>query len=238
MIISHRHKFIFIKTRKTGGTALEIALSRYLGENDIVTPISPEDEAKRSSSEYVSCQNFLQAVPAINEHNVKGAAKAVLYANPTRYWPKQFYNHMPAHEVRRKVSSEVWNTYFKFSIERNPFDLAVSYYTYQQRKQKNHDFRDFVLSGRSKRGSNYGLYTIDGHLAVDSLLLYERLYTGLSYISEKIGLPENLGDVMQTQSAKSQYRHDRAYRQYYDGETKWLIERQFGREMALLDYTF
>lgn len=47
MIISHKYKFIFLKTKKTAGTSFEIALSRYLGEDDVVTPISPECEALR-----------------------------------------------------------------------------------------------------------------------------------------------------------------------------------------------
>lgn len=41
IIISHKHRFIFIKTRKTAGTSIEIFLSRFCGDNDIVTPISP-----------------------------------------------------------------------------------------------------------------------------------------------------------------------------------------------------
>lgn len=43
MIISHAHRFIFIKTEKTAGTSLEIALSRYCGSDDI-TPFWEEDE--------------------------------------------------------------------------------------------------------------------------------------------------------------------------------------------------
>ena len=44
MIVSHRHRFIFIKTRKTAGTSIEIALSAHCGPDDIMSPISKEDE--------------------------------------------------------------------------------------------------------------------------------------------------------------------------------------------------
>ncbi len=38
MILSHKNRFIFIKTRKTAGTSIEAYLRNFLGENDIATP--------------------------------------------------------------------------------------------------------------------------------------------------------------------------------------------------------
>jgi hypothetical protein len=39
MIVSHKYKFIFLKTKKTAGTSIEISLSRYCDEDDIITPL-------------------------------------------------------------------------------------------------------------------------------------------------------------------------------------------------------
>ena len=38
MIISNKYKFIFIKTRKTADTTIEYNLSKYLGNDDIISP--------------------------------------------------------------------------------------------------------------------------------------------------------------------------------------------------------
>ena len=48
MIVSHEHRFIFVKTHKTGGTSVEIALAEHCGPDDIITPIVEEDEAYRT----------------------------------------------------------------------------------------------------------------------------------------------------------------------------------------------
>lgn len=42
-VISHAFKFVFIKTHKTGGTAIETCLSAILPDSDILTPIFPDE---------------------------------------------------------------------------------------------------------------------------------------------------------------------------------------------------
>ena len=39
MIISHRYKFIFIKTHKTAGSSMEMALGPLCGPDDIIAPM-------------------------------------------------------------------------------------------------------------------------------------------------------------------------------------------------------
>ena len=48
MIISHEHKFIFLKTKKTAGTSIELALSQLCGPDDVIPPITDSDEALRA----------------------------------------------------------------------------------------------------------------------------------------------------------------------------------------------
>ena len=48
MILSHERKFIFLRTKKTAGTSIELALSDLCGPDDIITPLTGEDEARRA----------------------------------------------------------------------------------------------------------------------------------------------------------------------------------------------
>ena len=48
MIVSHKHRFIFLKTKKTAGTSIELALSALCDGDDIITPLAQaEDEPLR-----------------------------------------------------------------------------------------------------------------------------------------------------------------------------------------------
>ena len=58
MLISHKYKFIFIKTFKVSGTSMEIALSRYLNDNDVITPLNLEDELIRFKKTGILPTNF------------------------------------------------------------------------------------------------------------------------------------------------------------------------------------
>lgn len=44
MIFLGKHGLLFLKARKVAGTSFEIALSRFAGPDDIITPIAPDDE--------------------------------------------------------------------------------------------------------------------------------------------------------------------------------------------------
>jgi len=49
MIVSHEHKFIFLKTKKTAGTSIELALTELCGPQDVITPLTEIDEARRTN---------------------------------------------------------------------------------------------------------------------------------------------------------------------------------------------
>lgn len=119
MIINHKYKFIFIKTRKTAGTSIEIALSQFCDTNDVITTLS-KDELIRQELGYPGPQKYNVALKYYGMRdwlNFIGKAKR-----------KQFYNHSPAKFIRDCIPDRIWNNYFKFTFERNPFDKAISRY--------------------------------------------------------------------------------------------------------------
>lgn len=214
MIISHQHKFIFIKTKKTAGTSIEIALSKICGDADIITPISPEDENTRLALGYRGPQNYI----------FNGALT--------------FYNHIPASDVRALVGGEVWDTYFKFCFERNPWDKVISWYFWEHQTEPRPSISEFIQSGHAGLVGGPGgfdLYTISGEIAVDRVCLYENINEELLHIQNLLKLP----DIPALPTAKSRSRKDRRnYREVLGMEDKIAVERLFAREIAHFGFKF
>src|SRR3954467_14122136 len=124
MIISHKYKFIFIKTTKTAGTSIEVFLSQCCGDSDVVTPINPhvEPHVARNHSGYWNPFPEMLVNRGLRRLSV------------LRRFLKQrkFYNHMPAKAVRATILQQIWKDYFKFCVERNPWDKTVSHYHMQR----------------------------------------------------------------------------------------------------------
>lgn len=165
MLISHKYKFIFIKTTKTAGTSLEVELSQLMGKHDVVTPIIPAEENHEP-------RNFA---------SILGLRK-------------KFYNHMPAVEIQQKVGLPIFNKYFKFCVEREPVDKCISHYS-MLKNSANHNKKnsDLTWSAYIKRRrfpldhSKYVDYA--GDLLLNRILSFERLDDEILDISQSLGFP-------------------------------------------------
>jgi len=219
MIISHRHKFVYVKTRKTASTSLEIALSKFCGPGDVITGIFAPDEKLRQSLGYPGPQNdVLPAGPA-------GDLKLV--------------NHTPV-AVAQQILGDAWPDYFAFTVERNPFDRVISQYYWELELARVNGgepvtLPQFFADGRAELLSNWHLYAHGNNVVVDFVGRYESLAEGLQTISERIGLPEVI-DISAIRT-KDQLRGDRRhYRDVLELEHRRLIEAVCHREIAEFGY--
>jgi hypothetical protein len=233
MIISHEHKFIFLKTKKTAGTAIEAALSELCGPLDVITPYREESEQDRKGR---PPQNYRI------EHLLKPKRSLwrKLLGRPERYYHPSvgYYEHMPAWRVRDYIGEEVWRSYFKFAFDRNPWDRQVSWYLYKTKsKRARPSFERFLPDRRRAFVTNYAQYTIDGALAVDFVGRYERLDEDLNAALAKAGIPGYGVKVPHTNVTPNK-DSERDYRSYYSPDTRALVADWYQPEITLLGYGF
>jgi len=228
MIISHKFKFIFVKTRKTAGTSIEVFLSQLCDDHDIVTPIGPHVEPHRPRN----YQRRFNPFPELVTRSGYG------WRQTLKDWQQRnkFWSHTPARLIRARLPTKTWHGYFKFCVERNPWDKAISHYFWKK------DLLGGQLSleeyfARGEFCPNAFWYTDrKGNVIVDRVLRYERLLEDLAEVFEQLGVPfEGQLGVR----AKSEYRTDRRpYQEVFSAEQRRTIEQACAQEIAIHGYEF
>ena len=247
MIISHRHKFIFLKPRKVAGTSVEVALAQHCGDDDIVTPIAKFD---RKWDE---------------DH----------YTHPGKQWPG-YGRHATLRRVRKRLGRKRWDDYFKFAITRNPWDLVVSQYHWATRRDEGQPHKGAVGRSLKRfwtrplrvrknfkvLGANLArnilkmdvvtfeffvthmlryyepndpfYFDRSGAVGLDFLIRYENLQSDYGSVCERIGLPRSELPSLKTKSRPEQ-RH---YSTYYDDRTRELVAKMYHRHIEHFGYRF
>jgi Sulfotransferase family len=175
MLVSHRYRFIYTKTAKTGATSVESYFEPFC---------MAEGEWTRSHEreEYVSPSGIVGFRVGFGE--VRPVAKHT------------WWHHMPARLIRRKLGEETWQRYFKFCVIRNPYEKAISAFYYRRRMRRRDSTsieadrlqfeRWLELKGppidRNK-------YVIREQFCLDDVVRYESLRGDLERICNRLGVP-------------------------------------------------
>lgn len=219
MIISHKHKLIFIKPLKVAGTSFELALRDYCGPEDIITTCTPDDEKMSQERNKVQYQNEnngakyfdhvvgLDIDMAMASHIMNndcyhsfGNFVRVFEANSQRY-----FNHIEARKIKKRIGEDIFNSYTKVSIIRHPVDYLISNYYFFEIDLAGQDFRDYALNARIKDWDKF--YEINGEYVIDHMIRYENMKADIKALEEKIPGIQGLAERMKTFKSKS-YRVD------------------------------
>jgi hypothetical protein len=218
MLCSHEKRFIYIKTRKTAGTSVEIFFERFC---------LPEGQFRESET----------TNQRITEQGIVGHREE-LFERP------DFYNHMPASDIKSKLGREIFETYYKFCTIRNPFDKVVSHFWWHSRSTFDFSsepfskikarFAEFVLQGLGSFNDRK-IFMIDGHSVIDEFIRYEHLPTDMAKVCKTLDInfcAKLLGNY------KSGFRkRQEHFSEYYNAVTKRLVEQEFSWEINHLKYS-
>lgn len=120
MIISHKKKFVFLRTGKTASSSIEIYLSQFCSKRDTITPLgtfASEDEDKFK---------IKRGLPGAQNYILKKKSFGI-----KNFLNLNFYNkvHVNSHDsidkvLKTEIGNEIKDYYF-FCFIRNPFDWIV-----------------------------------------------------------------------------------------------------------------
>ena len=119
MIVSKKHKFVFLKTPKTGGSSLEFYLSQFCDKNDILTPLLPKEEKLKKKFKLLNIKNYkIKKFTLSKISKLKIMRKIVLN------------DHSSLNILENEIKLDL-KEYFIFAFVRNPYDWIVSFFLWQ-----------------------------------------------------------------------------------------------------------
>ena len=208
---------------------MEMALAPLCGKDDIITPMESNQHTNIPRNFY--------------ENTIIGRAysKSKLFRKcidrHSSVLGKWYYEHMPALRVKELVGNSVWNSYYKFCFERNPWDKVVSYYNWKKHGQNKSapQFANYVIHKSHRLPMDARLYFDNNICMMDNVYDYTDFINSFKQICQKLDIPFN-GNMPNEKTGINKNKHD--YKQFYNEETQGVVEKLFAREIKLMNYQF
>lgn len=227
-MISHQYKCIFIHIPKCAGTSIETALGHL---NDHTGREGQDHRSIRQIERPIFSLAPLSSIENIYEllYSLKHKTKS----------PKKFSNYRNTFTVTK----EQFNKYYKFTIVRNPWARAFSWYRSvmaDKDHQKNlkitekmsfkHFLRQYAGKGYLKP-QTYWLKSYTGSIPLDYIVRFENLVKGFENVREILDIP----NISLPHKLK---RSKRDYREYYDADSREIIRQVYSEEIEMFGYSF
>lgn len=150
----------------------------------------------------------------------------------------KFNSHISCGDFFEKFENDLFKEYFKFAIVRNPYDRFVSRYEYSKkinkkfRKMDFDTFLNFDIENNIKVLNQFNFCSDNSsNLLLDKIIKFENLENDLNEITKNIFNNKiNLSHMNKT-SRKN-------YRDYYNFNTKKIVEQNFKKDLEYFDYRF
>lgn len=220
-MISHEFKCIFIHIPKTAGTSIEKKLGLF-----------PEHGSKRGLQDH-------RTIAEIEPLTIKQTLSRACPGNAEWLWP----NIKNRIRCGNEIAPKQFNAYYKFTVVRNPWGRAFSWYRNVMRDPhhkktlqlpSNCTFKEFVtrhLTGPIMRPQTSWLKDTSGNLAMDFIGRFENLENDFSVICQRLGFDNSdLPKVMMGDGSD--------YTKYYDEQSAEIIAKRYAEEIALFSYRF
>lgn len=213
MLVSHRHKFVFIKTGKTGGTSTEIYLEPYCVNNI-------------RESHKTKCR--------VGNKGIVGSRlrKSELNSHMTAVDIRDTIGH----EAFRSYT-KIANVRNPFDLMVSHYHYQPTYFRHAGRRQMT--FHQYVMNtvavrSISRKTSNH--LFIGNKFIVDEVIRQESLEQDLEALRVKLGLPAPKRELGHYKESKD--RSGIHYSTFYKEDSRKVVQRHFRWYMDLFGYDF
>lgn len=220
MLVSHSHRFIYLKTKKTAGTSIEAALQPHC---------QPPGSAVGHDTA------AMETVWGIV------GARSPRPLNPDIRWR----NHMSAREMRDNLAPGIWSGYRRICAIRNPWDKTVSAFHFSKAGMLPERPGDIIAAFRAflanpdrwqwgQSWQDWDIHTLDGLPVIDTYIRYGRIEEDLAELCQQIDIPKP-----ELPRFKTEFRQPHIpYQDYYDAATTEWVAMVYGQAISLFGWHF
>lgn len=158
-------------------------------------------------------------------------------------------SHLTAKEIIAQIGSDQWDSTYKFTFVRNPWDKTVSLYEYRRKKNKTRiatqgiGFEEWVVKTlgeeqdpqlhdnvKSFQPQVEWLKDNQGQISIDYIGKFESLNKDFDEIRKVIGIDAQLPHLNASSRAP--------YQSYYSDRTREVVSRWFREDIERFGYSF
>jgi len=221
MIISYRHSFIFIKTRKTGSSSIQAALSVMCGDDDVVV-----------------CDHNCRNLDKAFSRNPHTKLRQMKLAIPEVAWPSFFKFAFVRNPWDLAVSRYHWESKgmdCSVSDFRNWIRTYVSTeYAEPERNAQSNIVQPIWETGGGYLNDLQSPFVLDdGRLGVQFIGRFNTLSHDLAAACKLLGFA-----TPPLPHLKGGFRKVRSYREWYDEPSRDLVAQAFAEDIERFDFTF
>lgn len=226
MLVSFRHNLIFIKSWKTAGTSSEVYLQQALWG---FVPGAAQGWKVYKDGFCTPRGGGPKRLSIAQQFKIVGAGRL-----PWNCFGKigRLRNHSVPDQIRDSLGGNFWGNSKKIVNVRNPFDLLVSGYFFQNRSRQNRpDFEEW-LRGLGKKPFPFLSHLDDSW----TVIRYESLQDDLSQAVISMGMTA----PSQLPRLKTAIRpaESKDYRDFYTPGTRRIVENRYGDWLEVFGYRF
>jgi hypothetical protein len=219
MLVSHKHKFIYIKTRKTASTSIE----------GLLEPLcAPEGHVPRHVQPFIASENGI----------IAGRAGGEKETDPLT-------SHSSARAISKELGTKTFRAYLKVYPVRNPYDKVVSWFWHvmppETRGELQEDFgaarklfRTWLLM-RPILPVDSQFYTTSRGFFKAHTIHYERMSEDLEALAEKLKAEIDMSQLPSWKTASRAHK-DVPISDYYDTDTSDIVKNEFSRDFKKFGY--
>ena len=183
-------------------------------------------------------RNALQ--PLLGDEDWQQEALRMKVRSPLPALARIGHGHVSVREARAALSPDLWQSYFKFAIVRNPFDRFVSVCAMLNKRNPGYRGQEMAFMKTALNVPRFRQRVLvrpqaemltgeDGQLGLDYVGRYESLTESFTTICSRIGL----GD--QALAVANATEHQ-PFGTYYDSQLKRMVGDFYRRDFALFNY--